>query len=418
MRVLIVTWGWRSHFFSLVPLAWALRAAGHEVLVAGQPSMAADIVAAGLPAVGLGADLDFAEVFGGQVGRVGTAAERAAGLGSAGYGDGDGDGLDGYAVEPAITADGGVVRYAGAMLDDLVAFGRELRPHLVVHEPFNLAASLAAAALGVPAVRNLWGPDAGTELAMDENAVIGPLARRLGVGRVDLAGALTLDPCPAAIQVPLGGPSHPVRYVPYNGAAVLPDWLRALWTGRERRLVSQHQTPLTVCVTWGTMMAGLRLPDRYGLRRVVEAVAATGAEVLLAVRRWPGDRLDGLPAGVRLIDPPLPLSMVLPACGAVVHQGGAGTMMTALAHGLPQLVLPQVSDHHFNAERLVASGAGTSLTVARATADAIGAVVGKLLHGRRWRAAAAELRRQNEQRPAPAEVVPVLERLATTGAAA
>ncbi|MEA2207331.1 MAG: hypothetical protein QOE77_4107, partial [Blastocatellia bacterium] len=54
MRVLVSSWGWRSHFYPLVPLAWALRSAGHEVLVASQPSMTDTIVGAGLPAVALG----------------------------------------------------------------------------------------------------------------------------------------------------------------------------------------------------------------------------------------------------------------------------------------------------------------------------------------------------------------------------
>ena len=37
------------------------------------------IVGAGLPAAAVGEDLDFAEVFGGQIGRVATRAERASG---------------------------------------------------------------------------------------------------------------------------------------------------------------------------------------------------------------------------------------------------------------------------------------------------------------------------------------------------
>ena len=32
------SWGWRSHFYPLVPLAWALRSAGHEVLVPANPA--------------------------------------------------------------------------------------------------------------------------------------------------------------------------------------------------------------------------------------------------------------------------------------------------------------------------------------------------------------------------------------------
>src|ERR1700726_4566616 len=108
----------RSHFYSLVPLGWALQAAGHEVRVASHPSMAGEITRAGLAAVPLGEDLNFAEVFAGQIGRVGQ--------------------LDG-AMEPAITADGGVVRFARALLGDLISFGRAYRPELLVWEPFNLA---------------------------------------------------------------------------------------------------------------------------------------------------------------------------------------------------------------------------------------------------------------------------------------
>nr|WP_181726596.1 hypothetical protein [Micromonospora provocatoris] len=64
------TWGWRSHFYSLVPLGWALQAAGHEVRVASHPSMAATISTAGLAAVPLGEDVDFAEAFAGRIGAV------------------------------------------------------------------------------------------------------------------------------------------------------------------------------------------------------------------------------------------------------------------------------------------------------------------------------------------------------------
>src|SRR5690348_12329755 len=95
MRILMSTWGWRSHFYCLVPIGWALRAAGHEVLVASHPSMTATIGLSGLPAVPLGRDLGFAEAFGGRIGKVGRD------------------------VAPEITPDGGTVRLAEAMLDDL-----------------------------------------------------------------------------------------------------------------------------------------------------------------------------------------------------------------------------------------------------------------------------------------------------------
>ncbi len=398
MRVLVSTWGWRSHFYPLVPLAWALRSAGHDVRVASQPGMMEAITGAGLPGVPVGPALDFAEVFGNRVGRVATRAERAASQPAG--------------IVPAVTADGGVVRYADAMLDELVAFGRQFAPDLMVFEPQNLAVPIAAAALGVPAVRQLWGPDETTQLDLDRESVLGPLAGRhsVPVADVRLAGDLTLDPCPPGMQVPLAGPSKPVRFVPYNGAAVLPRWL---WNEPVRP---------RVCLTWGTMMASLGLDSGpaagVDLAAVIAAVASLDVELVLALDPAQRERLGTLPATVVFPEQPLALQLLLPSCRAIISQGGAGTLMTALAAGVPQLVLPQVSDQHFNAERLVATGAGLSIPEADADSDTYSAVVrrllAQLLGDGLQRSRAAELQASHQLLPAPAEVVPVLEELANT----
>lgn len=402
MRVLVSTWGWRSHFYPLVPLAWALRCAGHDVRVASQPGMIDAITGAGLPGVPVGPALDFAGVFGGRIGRVATRAERAstrpAGTRPAG--------TKPAGIAPAVTPDGGVVRYADAMLDDLVAFGRQFSPDLVVFEPQNLAAPIAAAALGVPAVRQLWGPDETTQLDLDRDAVLGSLAGRhsVAVADVRLAGNLTLDPCPPDLQVPLAGPSEPVRFVPYNATAVLPRWL---WDEPARP---------RVCLTWGTMMASLGLDAGVDLAAVIAAVASLDVELVLALDPAQRERLGTLPATVVSPAQPLALHLLLPSCRAIIHQGGAGTLMTALAAGVPQLVLPQVSDQHFNAERLVASGAGLSVTDADSggVPATVRRLLTQLLANGPQRTRAAEFRASNQLLPAPAAVVPVLERLAIT----
>lgn len=406
MRVLISTWGWRSHFYPLVPLAWALRSAGHDVRIASQPGMMDAIIGAGLPGVPVGPALDFAEVFGNQIGRVPTRAERAS--------------TQSTGILPAVTPDGGVVRYADAMLDDLVAFGRGFAPDLVVFEPQNLAAPIAAAALGVPAARQLWGPDETTQLDLDRDSVLGPLAGRhaVAVADVPLAGDLTLDPCPPGMQVPLAGPSQPVRFVPYNGTAVLPRWL---WGEPSRP---------RVCLTWGTVMASLGLDTGpvagIDLAAVIEAVASLDVELVLALHPAQRQRLGTLPPGVVFPVEPLALHLLLPSCRAIISQGGAGTLMTALAAGVPQLVLPQVSDQHFNAERLVATGAGLRVpdtdtdtnTDANSGSGAVPAAVRRLLAQLLGdcfqRTRATELQAHNTLLPAPAAVVPVLERLANT----
>ncbi len=54
MRILLTTYPEKPIFQPMVPLAWALRAAGHEVRVASQPFFADTITQAGLTAVPAG----------------------------------------------------------------------------------------------------------------------------------------------------------------------------------------------------------------------------------------------------------------------------------------------------------------------------------------------------------------------------
>jgi UDP:flavonoid glycosyltransferase YjiC (YdhE family) len=48
MRVLILCTPVPTHFMPLVPMVWALRSAGHDVLVARRPDVMATVPAAGL----------------------------------------------------------------------------------------------------------------------------------------------------------------------------------------------------------------------------------------------------------------------------------------------------------------------------------------------------------------------------------
>ena len=247
LRVLMSTWGWRTHFYCLAALGWALQAAGHEVRVASHPSMTETITSAGLAAVPLGEDRDFAQMLGRGIGRVRPlhqADPRAAAP--------DGS------LEPAITVDGGTLRCAEALLDDLIAFGRAWQPDLLVWDPLNLAAAVAAAVLNVPGVYQRWGPDQSAMLRLDRDEVIGPLASRHGLTAedVNLGGLLTLDPAPPPMQVPAARPGHPVRFVPYNGQAVVPEWLS--WPARRPR----------VCVTAGSMMATVGFASEIGRAHV------------------------------------------------------------------------------------------------------------------------------------------------------
>ena len=64
-----------------------------------------------------------------------------------------------------------------------------------------------------------------------------------------------------------------------------------------------------------------------------------------------GPRRRTLPANVRLTGW-LPLVKALPLATALVHHGGAGGLLEALAAGVPQLAVPGAGDRRYNAELL------------------------------------------------------------------
>ena len=88
--------------------------------------------------------------------------------------------------------------------------------------------------------------------------------------------------------------------------------------------------------------------------RVVRALAGLDVEVVVAVLESQRELFTEMPANVRSVGP-VPLHLLLPTCDAIIHQGGGGTLMTALVSGLPQLVVPTFPDQAFSARQLAAS---------------------------------------------------------------
>jgi UDP:flavonoid glycosyltransferase YjiC (YdhE family) len=221
---------------------------------------------------------------------------------------------------------------------------------LVVHDATDVGAAVAAELAGVPSV------------AFD-----------VGHWRPLAADRAVLEPLPPSLRV-LPSPDVPVvdlRSVAWGdgGDAPLP-------TGRPR-----------VLVTFGTAAAGI---DGV-LARVRAGLAGLDVDVVEAVGRH--------------VDQPA----VLATAGVVVHHGGTGTMLGAVEHGLPQVVLPQGADQHLNARRLAEVG------VAVVDPVAIGDTVRRLLDpDAPERHAASALRDELRAMPAPADVVPVLEAYART----
>jgi len=395
VRVLFCTWDNPGHLTPLVPLGWALRAAGHEVLVASAPGFAARIASSGLPALPVGPRFDSFAVLAEQVKARGwrptppvdrrvPAADTVECIRRRG--------LTGLRI---------AAQAADVQADDLVAFCRRWRPDLVVYEPSGYAGPLVGCLFGVPAVRLLWSVDISAPVGDFEEDVVGGLARRFGLPRLGINGTVTLDPCPARMQLPADLRRHPLRYVPYNGPSVLPGWLR------------EPPAAPRVCVTWGTSLQRWGLGHLVLAPRVVEALADLDVELVVAVPDDQRDLFGPLPSNVRHLGQ-VPLHPLLPTCAAIVHNGGAGTTMTALRAAVPQLAIGTTPDCVFHARQVEHAGTGRALLGEDATPEAIRAGVRPLLDDPGYRRVAGELRDEMVAMPTPAEVVGYLEKLASS----
>jgi len=376
MRVLFVTWAWPSHLYALVPLAWSLRAAGHQVLVASQPELLGEIAGTGLPGVAVGADVDAVDLVRGYVmpsaGDAGGQAPRA--------------GKGPRAMRMFLA-------HAESMVDDLVEVARGWGAEAVVYEPTALAGPIAAAAAGVPAIRHLYGTDLMLRARPLLTELLMPLANRHGVTEFDPFGLVTVDPTPPALQVPVDYQRISMRHLAYTGSGQAAPPRKSVPRGFGR-----------VCVTWGHTMAKLD-PSRFLARHVLDAlVGEPDLEVVAAVSADQRPLLgDGYPNAEILVD--TSLDDVFPDCDLVIAHGGAGTVLTAVRHAVPMLLIPQLPDHTGHAARVLAAGAGVVLTRDQATEERIVKETRGLLSGgdgprQALSVLAAEMRRA----PSPAEV--------------
>jgi UDP:flavonoid glycosyltransferase YjiC (YdhE family) len=142
-----------------------------------------------------------------------------------------------------------------------------------------------------------------------------------------------------------------------------------------------------------------RLPVR-GLVTTGPAVdpAAIRAPSNVDVRRW-----------VRHAD-------VLPSCSAVLTHGGHGTVIKALAAGVPLVVAPLGRDQPDNAARVVRAGAGLRVSRKASVTD-LQKALGRVLDEPRFRAAARRMAATLAAERDESLVVDELERTAMGGTA-
>ena len=189
------------------------------------------------------------------------------------------------------------------------------------------------------------------------------------------------------------------RLAPAHPAPPPPPWL-AEWLG------AQGGRPL-VYATLGTVFGSPKV-----FRALVDGLGAQACAVLLTVG-FTGDAasLGALPPRVR-IERFVPQNAVLPLCAAVVSHGGSGTTLAAIAHGLPQVLVPQGADQFINAERCQAAGLGRAVFPAAVSAESVGAACAEVLANGAYRAKAAVVAGEMKAGMSTAEAIALVRKAA------
>jgi UDP:flavonoid glycosyltransferase YjiC (YdhE family) len=414
VRVMLMALPTRTHIYSLAPLGWALRAAGHEVRYVGQrnPPEVDSFLETGIETMWFGDDLDIARQ-----------RRAAASPLDARYKVSE-TRPEKYTEEYIRTVykdsvDG--LRWAApdSFLADLLRFARYWKPDLVIWDPFICAGALIAEAVGAAHVRMLCALDQSARIAfqyMELTSRLGPAAdpsdpfvdwagewlARHGCDYDERVrfGMATLDPSPSCLRYDLDVNYVPVRFVALNRPMTLPRWAiepprrpRVLLTLgiSNRQITGQEETSV------GDLLDGLGDLD-------AEIIATLDAAQMAEVARVPPNlRAMGF----------MPMNEVLASCSAIVHQGGGATLCNAAINGVPQLIVPGTTmSERASALGQEKRGYGLLLDLEDVTRATVRELVGRLLDEPSFRKAAVEVQQEMLRAPTLLDIVPDLERLA------
>ncbi|MGW6055060.1 nucleotide disphospho-sugar-binding domain-containing protein [Streptomyces sp. NPDC055189] len=410
MRVLFTVYPATAHVHVLVPLAWALRNAGHEVYVALHPDAQELVTHAGLNAVPVGSPDHLWQII--------EANKNAEMLGT----------LDDSLALDLDRADRWEEQWSRLtrilsvylpVLPDLVDVCRRWQPDLVLWDPFCIPAAVAARVTGAAQARLLWSRDnmgwlfaksrerraSGTSGLGEEpgRTLLEPMLTAHGLDYDEelLMGQWTIDPSPSGMRLPLDLTYLPMRRIPFNGTASTPAW------------VYEKPDRPRVCLTLGIGGRGRQLFQESGvsLGSLVEQIARLPVELVVTADAEQQATVGTVPENVRMVDY-VPLNTLLPTCSAVIHHGGGGTFAASVAGEVPQCVIPmQFWTEREIGEYVVKRGAGVLLDSGEISAEGVRREVEQLLADPSYQEGARELHREMRDTPSPADVVGSLEEL-------
>jgi UDP:flavonoid glycosyltransferase YjiC (YdhE family) len=428
MRVAFALWPAAAHFYPFAPVAWALRAAGHEVMFLSHPSLGPTVVASGLPFMQMCSAAEMPTPAGpaAEYPREREEMDRitaALDIPEEDFGRWD------VVAQGFLPSMWDFIPFQGSpddpmpAMDGTVAFFREWRPDLVIWDPCVPGAAVAARAVGAAQMRlsgtdfNGWFQDTHARLTSGPGApqVPNPFAETVRamaekyavpVDHDTLYGQWTLDHVPPGMNFPVDTRRIAMGWIPYTAQTEMPEWLYPV--RRPRIAVSlgmsvRHYLPGADWSFIAVLLEALADLD-------VEVVATLNATQLAAVPQIPGN--------VRTIDY-LPLDQLMQTSALLIHHGGIGTMATAGHAGVPQLIVGRGSTSSagyklsaVTGRYVTGFGAGELMDFRDRCATTLRDQIMRVLKEPSFCTGAARLRQDLVAAPSPVEIVPMLERLA------
>lgn len=387
MRFLLTVQPMFGHFHAMVPLAQALKAQGHEVAFATGRAFGPAVQQAGFRHFPAGFDFDgSAEILAALPGweRIAKAAPPG----------------------PEGQLYGFVQGLAPQMVEDLLELGQTWRPEVVIRDPLEFGGYLAAEVWERPHATVLWAMYISAKAAggcglevlrrscgLPPDPTLDTLDRYLLIGALPPDWAFPNWPPPPV--------THRYRTPPYDagGEISLPEW------------IDQLPNQPTIYATLGTTF------NRAGetFRAVVDAFRGEPLNLVMTVGRQ-NDPAQFQPPDRNIhVARYIPQSRLLARCQGVIFHGGFNTLLSALWHALPVVVIPQqAGDQVPTARRCIELGLGVMLEDQPPDPVKLRHAVRAIVERPDFRGQANQLRNKTLALPSLAEAVKRLELLAKT----
>jgi UDP:flavonoid glycosyltransferase YjiC (YdhE family) len=382
MRVLFTSIPATGHFNSIIPMALATAAAGHDVAICCADAYAEEVRHYGLQHLRGGAET-FEEL-----------TDGAPPLG---------DPTRGRFIQQRVFAGRAAVR----MIPDVMRHVEQWKPDVLAHENAEFGASLVAEKVGLPHA----SIGTGAWSSRDDRREL--FASALSARRAEIG----LPPDPDAqmmfrylhfafipptwdgdlVHLPT---IHFIRYDnPDRPGETRPAWL------------DEPRDRLLVLATLGTLMN--TLPGLF--EAIIEAVAGEPIEVVAAIGQDQDPARFGTPPPNVRIERYVPQIQVLAECAMFITHGGFNSTKEALRLGIPLVVIPIGGDQPYTAERVEALGLGRAVSPEERDPAVIRARVREVLGEPRYRTNAQRFSDEMQALPPISHAVSLVEQLAREG---